>query len=789
MNYFAFKYRLLLVGLLLLPLNLYAQQLVTLSGIIYDEHGNPLSGASIAMEGTPYSVTSDDKGAYSLKTARTSYNLLITKSGYLPNSIEINLLPDEAKTVDVVLLEKSSAVEEVWVVGKSNAQILREEAYAVEAIEMEDYKNAAVNLNDILSSVSGLNIRQSGGLGSDFVLALNGLSGNQVRTFLDGVPMDYFGSSLSLFNFSPNLIEEIEVYKGVTPIHLASDALGGAINVVTDQDAGSFLDVSYLTGSFGTRIGTLNGQYRNENTGFTTKLMSFYNYSKNDYEVPIRLISFDEFGIGTRDDFYTNVKHFHDTYKSKMIWLQSGYTGTDFADNLLFGVMHSDNYDEVQQAPFATAPPAIPYGEVVENERKRILNFSYKKNRLFDDRLSLDAYVVAVDAKNSNTDVSDYQYDWFGNATLRNNTVGGEIESRKTQLVLDVENNLGRINAEYEIDDKNNVAINYSINDLEVQGTDSYKQQNATQFQFPSEVKKDVAAVAYTNASFDQMFKNTIFAKYYNYQINSLETDYSGDDIIPFETKKNYTGYGFTSIIIFDEIRIKGSYENAFRFPEFVELFGDGLNIVPNPALSPEESDNYNLGFIYMPSALEDAFQLSLNTFLRESENFIHAIAIGLKSRHENHQSVTSRGLDLTTKYNPTENWSLSLSGSYIDKRDNDVIINGEKARFPNEPYFFGNFSVTYLMLGLLDIDDTFSASFTQNYVHEFSYSWEQVGEDKPRVPQQSTSDLGFVYSHSGGSLNYSLGVVNVFDADVYDNYQQLQPGRAFYLKFRYFID
>jgi len=62
---------------------------------------------------------------------------------------------------------------------------------------------------------------------------LNGFSGNQVRFFLDGVPMDNFGSSFQINNIPINFAERVEVYKGVVPIWLGSDALGGAVNIIT----------------------------------------------------------------------------------------------------------------------------------------------------------------------------------------------------------------------------------------------------------------------------------------------------------------------------------------------------------------------------------------------------------------------------------------------------------------------------------------------------------------------------------------------------------------------------
>ena len=396
---------------------------------------------------------------------------------------------------------------------------------------------------------------------------------------------------------------------------------------------------------------------------------------------------------------------------------------------------------------------------------------------------------MGVFAENTNTDISDYQYDWFGDKTLRNNPVEGEIENRKTQLKLDVDNYLGRLNGEYVLDDNNNLAANYSLNNLEVQGSDRFKQENETQFRFPTKVKKNVAALAYTNASLEDTFKNTVFGKYYNYNIDSLETNYSGTEITPFETKKDYFGYGFSSTLFLNNLQLKASFERATRFPEFEELFGDGLNIVANPSLLPEESNNYNLGFIYSPTLLDNPLTLSVNAFVRDTDNFIIPFTIGLKTRHENYVSVTSKGIDLSASYTVGDHWVFALNGSYLDKRDNDVVINGEKARVPNEPYLFGNFSATYSKWGVFEEYDNIAVTLTENYVHEFYYRWKEVGQEKGVVPEQLTTDLAFVYSSGDEKYNVSLGVVNVWDTDVYDNYQQLRPGRVFNLKFRYFLN
>ena len=131
----------------------------------------------------------------------------------------------------------------------------------------------------------GVTVRQDGGLGSAVNYNLNGMSGNSVRIFVDGIPISAYGSSFSLNSIPPSLIERIEVYKGVIPSHLTDDALGGAINVVLKKNMRNSLSASLSYGSFNTYQANLNGRYRDERTGFTLNLSAFHNYSDNDYEV------------------------------------------------------------------------------------------------------------------------------------------------------------------------------------------------------------------------------------------------------------------------------------------------------------------------------------------------------------------------------------------------------------------------------------------------------------------------------------------------------------------------
>jgi outer membrane receptor protein involved in Fe transport len=776
---------------------LFAQQAnSSIKGTIQDSEGMALIGITVALEGTSVGAVTDLDGNFEINNLNSGiYNLVISGVGYQIIHKNIQLKTGETFQIKEILEAATIALDEVIIVGKSLATQVREQAYAIEVIESKGFKNLSTNANDILGKISGINIRQSGGLGSDFSLSLNGLSGNQVRIFLDGVPMDYFGTSLSLNNFSANLIERIEVYKGVVPIHLSSDALGGAINVVTGNQTKSHIDASYSFGSFGTHIASLNGQYRAAKSGFTFRLKSFYNTAQNNYKVPVHLVNFE---TGKQDETPTYVERFHDAYNSKMIWAETGFMGTSFADKLLFGLLVSDNYKELQQPANAIGQASIPYGEVALEENKTIANFTYSKAGLFNQHLSLNTYFVAVFSESLSRDTSSYRYDWFGQKAPRISQDLGEIENRKTLLTLEANNYLGNVNAEYRLNNQHSLAANYSLNHLNLQGNDPFKAQNNTQFSHPNKVTKQVLGLNYTHSLLENRLKNTFFTKFYNYKIESLETNYQGTEIVPFENTRENVGLGLSSTYQLEKLQIKASYEQATRFPEIIELFGDGLNYVPNPSLQPEQSHNYNLGFIYNNRSLAHPLTVSVNTFIRSATDFIIPQVQGLKVFHINSSKVLSRGIDVASSYRFRENFLFTLNGTYLDLRDNNKWRNGEtglentlyKIRLPNVPYLFGNFSASYRKEQFLNTKDNLSITLSQNYVHSFFYRWENLAsQDKGVVPSQWTTNLEMVYSLLEERYNFSFGIINLWNAEVFDNFQQLRPGRTFNLKLRYFIN
>ena len=107
------------------------------------------------------------------------------------------------------------------------------------------------DLPAVLSQLVGVRVTQYGGLGSFATVSIRGSSSSQVRTFLDGMPIDdpYLGVT-NLSDLPLGGVERIEVYRGFSPPQLGGSAIGGAISLVTRNDADDGGSTSSSRGNF-----------------------------------------------------------------------------------------------------------------------------------------------------------------------------------------------------------------------------------------------------------------------------------------------------------------------------------------------------------------------------------------------------------------------------------------------------------------------------------------------------------------------------------------------------------
>ena len=185
----------LLLFTCLSQISIIAQNKFTLSGKVTDQHGAPLALATIAIENSSSGTYTDDNGRYSLKVSPGKHTLVVSLVGYqtVKNTLDIQ----QDKVLNFTLQESAVTLNSVEVYGKTQTQKVKEGVFSVNALDIKPIVNSLNNLNDLVNRTTGIKVRKEGGVGSDFDLSINGLSGNSIRYFLDGMPLD-----LSLIHIS-----------------------------------------------------------------------------------------------------------------------------------------------------------------------------------------------------------------------------------------------------------------------------------------------------------------------------------------------------------------------------------------------------------------------------------------------------------------------------------------------------------------------------------------------------------------------------------------------------------
>src|SRR5690606_17844973 len=93
----------------------------------------------------------------------------------------------------------------------------------------------ATNIQSVLNTELGMRFSNDLTLGTSDI-ELMGMSGQNVKILLDGVPVIDRGSTReSLGQIDINTVEKIEIVEGPMSVSYGSDALAGVINIITKK--------------------------------------------------------------------------------------------------------------------------------------------------------------------------------------------------------------------------------------------------------------------------------------------------------------------------------------------------------------------------------------------------------------------------------------------------------------------------------------------------------------------------------------------------------------------------
>lgn len=768
----------------------------TVSGRVISQDKHPVDFASVFLRGTSIAVYTDEKGLFFIGGVTPgNYTLVASRVGHEEAALSVRVTTNGTVKLPDIVLKDVGQVDEVLVIGKSDARKVKELSYSVATIDLQKLRNSAKDLNQLVNMSTGVRIREEGGLGSGYSFNLNGFSGKQVKFFLDGVPMDNFGSSFGMNSLSPNMVSRVEIYKGVLPVSLGADALGGAVNIVSRRDA-NYLDASYSIGSFNTHKASANAAYTDIKTGLTTRINVFFNYSDNDYKVFVPVIDLETGKKGENQW----VRRFHDAYRAAGLKFEAGWTNVRFADNLLFGIVLSGDDKEIQNG----VTMEKVFGGITRNSQSLIPSVRYQKKDFLLKGLDINVYGAYNANRDHYTDTTAYIYNWHGDRIPRESSTSAEkFRSQKTEVKKEW---LAVGNAAYRLSATQRISLNYVFTHYDREISDK-EVPDKKEYQIPQNFAKHITGLGW-NANYTR-WSATLFAKLYRMKGISYEyvDQYTESERLEeFTTRHSRVGYGAsTSYFVLPCLQGKVSYEHTYRLPEGVEMFGDGIFNLRNPSLKPESSDNYNVSLHYNGYFKKEHYlNAELGAVFRNTRDFIQKELKDPSTTYVNLDKVKTVGVEAGLNYEWNDLLHAGANVTYQNIVDNapyyydtgGYVSTGKKENFnykdrlPNIPYLFGNVSVGMRFRNVIADKSELTIDYELNYVHDYFLSWPALGtkDTKALIPEQLSHNVSLGYSLHNGRYNVTLECANIANAKLYDNYMLQKPGRAFNLKLRYFI-
>ena len=204
-------------------------------GTVKDASGG-IAGATVAIPATSGGTTTDANGHFELVLPRGKHKISVRFVGYTAVEQEVSVENTAIYLGDILLTPSTNQLDAVVVTGQFGPQSVRNSVYQIRTISNEQIRlRGATNIQTVLNTELGMRFSNDLTLGTTDV-QLMGMSGQNVKILLDGVPMIDRGSTReSLGQIDINIIDRIEIVEGPMSVTYGSDALAGVINIITKK--------------------------------------------------------------------------------------------------------------------------------------------------------------------------------------------------------------------------------------------------------------------------------------------------------------------------------------------------------------------------------------------------------------------------------------------------------------------------------------------------------------------------------------------------------------------------
>ena len=740
--------------LLLFSLSISAQNTAELIGTVTDKVTHqPLIGADIYIKELNKGVSTDARGQYRLAhLPEGNYTVWFSFLGYQTFGKKISVKGQMRS--DVSLKEQAEEISGVTVSGKSIAHQKKEQSMPVTVIDMSNLRGTVSSVQDILLKTVGITLRSSGGVGSSSRISVRGLEGKRIGFFIDELPLGEQTDYIDINDIPIDMIDRIEIYKGVVPARFGGSSLGGAINIVIREYPDKYADLSYGYESYNTHKAQGVFKRNLKQRGLVFGIGGGYTSSDNNY-------TFDSpFQEGLR------ITRNHDKYH-KLIIGGSFKAKKWWFDEVELEPVFVKTYKEIQ---------GIEYDIREAHSQSLMTGISNKleKDNFLTEGLNLDMFNGLVLTKMNFIDKATRRYEWDGSSYPTPSRYGGEAgynypsDSDDKKLTF-----INKTNLEYILTERHSLNINSVFSMANGTPKDDLKTLSlGKQVNFDSQMRSWISGLTYDFRTLNDVFLNSLTVRHYMYTMHTqmaplfvpgkYDVDVSKSDF----GVNNAMRYRFLPSLMG---KLSAGYE--VRIPSETELLGDGIAVIPSPDLLPERNLSANLGLLFdLTGKHPTNAQIEMNFFYMYLQDMIRYAAGLIGAQYQNFGEMRTLGVEFEAKADVLPSLYLYGNTTYQDLRDTrayepeSTVPNPTKnKRMPNIPYLMANAGLEFHRENLFGGTGQNTRLFADvAFVEEYYYDFEMTQLQKRRIPRSTTIDIGFEHSFLNNKVFLSGKVRNI---------------------------
>lgn len=634
-----------------------------LNGHVTDNNGAPLSHVNLRLMPDMHISHSDEAGNFKFSNIIAgSYKLHVSSLGYAPQEIKVSIAVGKTIRLDIQLAASDQSIEDVLVEAKvGNPDNLIDVSRSAMPVKVIDRRQIELmgsrRLDEVLREQTGVAMVNDIASGSRAVgIQMQGFSSQYIMVLVDGQPMvGRNNGNLDLSRISVTNVERIEIIKGATSCLYGSEALGGAINIITRH--GAVEPQARAALFYGTRNlvdATLEGETPFQ--GQRGSILLTGNYYRNDgFNTDRRYMNgqtippTENLTLQSRVRYQLNEIH--------TVGLQARLNSRRSNNNQAFGrgASLNNNLDNLRDDDINIT---LNLNSNYSNGLRSMLRYYYTQ---FDTKM--DIVRENSNALLSNNEFNEYnhrieqQFAYAASSSLKfTSGLGGNLSQMR--------------DASVEQSDLLWNAFAYTQADY-----------------IPSETINFVAGLRYDHAgTYGGQLSPSFGAQYHPTEKLTFKVGFGRGFIAP-DFKKRYQIFynalqGYT--VMGAEV-VKQGLRDLQAAGEISNIQEYTLSNLPDRLL-PESSTSFNAGWAYSPS---NKLKLEGSWFYHRQENFINTLQIARKINQEqiytfeNIALAYNTGFELSASYSPMPKLDVNIGYQYLITKNKGIIDSISAGRHP----------------------------------------------------------------------------------------------------------